>query len=142
MNPAGRWRPPESYVHGVDGPAVVVPARVAAWLERAAQLRAVRAQHRGADPEVDAVLVALATAAAAWRTTRHLDTGHGIEQRKQPEPEAGSALTTTQAAHLLGITDRGIRAAITGGRLTAQRVGDRWHIQREDLEHYRAGRAA
>ncbi|WP_432051123.1 helix-turn-helix domain-containing protein [Verrucosispora sp. NA02020] len=123
-----------------------VPARVAAWLERAAGLRELRAQHRGVDPEVDSVLVALATAGAAWRTTHLVSsdptTGRGTDQARQPEPEAVSALTTTQAAHLLGITDRGVRTAITTGRLRAQRIGDRWHIDREDLEHYRAGRAA
>lgn len=136
------WRPPAAYVHGLDGPAVVVPARVAAWLERAAGLRELRAQHRGADGEVDAVLVALGVAAAAWRQQAGISSDQGTDQRKQAEPEPGSPLTTAQAADLLGITDRGVRAAIDGGRLNAQRVGDRWHIDREDLEHYRAGRAA
>ncbi|GGR78530.1 hypothetical protein GCM10010169_23380 [Micromonospora fulviviridis] len=136
------WRPPAAYVHGLDGPAVVVPARVAAWLERVADLREIRTHHRGADPEVDAVLVALGVAAAAWRQQAGISSDHGTDQRKQPETEPGSPLTTTQAADLLNITDRGVRAAIAAQRLNAQRVGDQWLIDREDLEHFRAGRAA
>jgi excisionase family DNA binding protein len=135
---AGReWRPPGAYVHGLDGPAVVVPARVAAWLERHAHLRAVRTEHRGVDPEVDAVLVALGVAGAAWRAG---STGCGTDQRNPPEPVAASPLTTGQAADLLGITDRGVRAAILAGRLNAHQVGGRWHLDREDVEHYRARR--
>ncbi|MDH6460886.1 excisionase family DNA binding protein [Micromonospora sp. A200] len=136
------WRPPAAYVHGLDGPTVVVPARVAAWLERTGNLWELRTRHRGADPEVDSVLVALATAAAIWRQQAGISSDHGTDQRKQPETETGSPLTTTQAAHRLGITDRGVRAAIAAQRLNAQRVGDQWLIDREDLEHFRAGRAA
>ncbi|MGW3854732.1 helix-turn-helix domain-containing protein [Micromonospora arida] len=136
------FRPPAAYVHGLDGPTVVVPGRVAAWLERHANLRQIRTGHRGADPEVDSVLVALAVAAAAWRQQTGVSSDHGTDQRKQPEHESESRLTTTQAANLLNITDRGVRAAIARHRLNAQRVGDQWLIDREDLEHFRAGRAA
>jgi excisionase family DNA binding protein len=51
-------------------------------------------------------------------------------------------MSTTQAAHLLGITDRGVRSAIAAERLAAQRVDGRWQVAREDVEHYRAARAA
>lgn len=136
------WRPPAAYVHGIDGPAVVVPARVAAWLERVARVAQLRIDHRGIDPEVDSVLVALGVAATAWRVNQGISTDQGTGQRKEPELAAGSSLTTTQAANLLHITDRGVRAAIASGRLDAQRVGDQWLIDREDLEHFRAGRAA
>ncbi|MEV7264187.1 helix-turn-helix domain-containing protein [Micromonospora aurantiaca] len=137
-----RFRPPESYVHGLNGPTVVVPARVAAWLERHAGLRSLRTTHRGADPEVDSVLVALAVAAAAWRERTGVSTDQGTDQAQQAEPGPCCDLSTTEAADRLGMTDRGVRKAIAGGRLTAHRDGDRWRVSLEDLEHYRAGRAA
>lgn len=64
---AGRYFAPEHYLH--DGGVVVVPERVAAWMLRYAGLGRLSAQVRGADAEVDAVLVALATAGQHWRTS-------------------------------------------------------------------------
>lgn len=136
------FRPPAAYVHGLDGPAVVVPARVAAWLERYARLRQIRVEHRGADPEVDSVLVALAVAAAAWRQQTGVSSDQGTDQRKQPELGPCSDMSTTEAADRLNMTDRGVRAAIAAGRLHAHRDGDRWRVDPEALEHYRSGRAA
>ncbi|MFY1589160.1 hypothetical protein ACN267_32260, partial [Micromonospora sp. WMMD734] len=98
------WRPPAAYVHGLDGPTVVVPGRVAAWLERHANLRQVRTAQRGADPEVDAVLVALAVAAAAWRQQAVPGSDHGTDQRNRPELGASCELSTTEAADRIGIT--------------------------------------
>lgn len=133
-------RPPAAYVHG-DGSVVVVPARVAAWLQRHAGLRSLRTECRGVDREVDAVLVALAVAAAAW-SGQFNGSGSGTVHAGQPEPAPVSTLTTAQAATLLGCTDRAVRKAIAAGRLHAVDDGGRWRIAREDLEHYRAGRAA
>jgi excisionase family DNA binding protein len=133
-----RWRPPEAYVHGIGAPVVVVPGRVAAWLERHTDLRRLRAGVRGQDPEIDAVLVALATAAAAWRAT-----ATGTPDAARPEAESPcQQMSTGQAADLLGVTPRAVRQAVHEGRLTAERVGSRWLLDREDVEHYRAKRAA
>jgi excisionase family DNA binding protein len=134
------WRSPSSYVAGVDGPVVVVPGRVAAWLERYADLRRLRTDSRGVDPEVDSVLIALATAAALWRQQR-TGADHGTELGKQAEPRS-EFVTTAQAATLLRITERGVRKACAEGRLPATRHGDIWSISREDVEHYRAARRA
>ncbi|MBQ1060050.1 helix-turn-helix domain-containing protein [Micromonospora sp. C41] len=139
---APRFRPPETYVHGLEGPSVVVPARVAAWLERYAGLRDLRTAHRGADAEVDAVLVALALAAQMWRQRTGVSSDQGTDQRNQPDQGPCCDLSTTEAADRLNMTDRGVRAAIARGSLTAHRDGDRWRVAPEDLEHYRAGRAA
>lgn len=131
-------RPPESYVHGVDGPAVIVPGRVAALLERFADLTRVRVAVRGQDPELDAVLVAMRLVAAKWRAT-----ATGSPHPPAPEVAARSQwLSTTQAADILGVTDRAVRLAITEHRLNAQQVDRRWRISREDLEHFRAARRA
>ena len=133
------WRPASAYVHGIDGPAVVVPARVAAWLQSRAGLDRLRIDNRGVDPEVDAVLTALRVAALHWRAA-----ATGSDPRKEPEGEAESVtwLTSAQAADSLGVGPRAIRLAIAEQRLPAERVGGRWLINREDVEHYRAARTA
>ena len=123
---------------GTAGPAVVVPARVAAILEQHANLTGLRIRTRGVDPETTQVLEALRFAAMSWRGS-----ATGTTVAVKPEPVASSEwLTTGQAADLLNQTDRAVRKAITAKRLEAQQVGGRYRISRVDLEHYRATRAA
>ncbi|MFC4535687.1 helix-turn-helix domain-containing protein [Sphaerisporangium dianthi] len=130
-----RWHLPEQYTHG---PGVEIPARICAWLESHAGLARLRIERRGQDPEVDAVLAAIRQQAARWRTS-----ATGSPDAAQPEVAPSSTwLTTTQAGDLLGMTDRGVRDAIEGGRLPAENVAGRWRISREDVEHYRARRGA
>lgn len=132
-------RPPAAYVHGVDAPVVVVPARVCAWLERHARLNEVRVENRGADPEVDAVLVALRLAALTWRTSA---TGTPVAAKPEPATDLNQWLSTTQAADILYITDRAVRLAISEKRLPATQVNGRWRITREDVQHFAAAKAA
>lgn len=128
-------RPPGGYL---TGPGVFLPARICAALERVADLPRVRVQHRGLDAELDTVLGDIRTAAARWRAT-----ATGSPQAPPPEVGALSGwLSTTQAADLLGITDRAVRLAITEHRLNAEQVDGRWRITRENVEHFRAARAA
>ncbi|MFE2110368.1 helix-turn-helix domain-containing protein [Kitasatospora sp. NPDC059463] len=129
-------RTPAAYIHGLDGPVVLIPARIAAWLDRHADLAQLRIQHRGSDPELDAVLVALRTAALAWRTA-----ATGTPQRQQPAP-LPKWLGTTAAADHLGLAPRTIRLACETGALPARQIDGRWRIALEDLQHYRAARAA
>lgn len=134
---AGRWRSPEHYVHG-GGEVVVVPARVAAWLLKYAHLDELRSQVRGADPEVDNALVALAVSGKYW-----LASATGSPRAPTAEVVAPSMLmSTSQAADSLGITARAVRLAIGEERLPAERVDGRWLITRDEVEHYRAGRQA
>lgn len=143
-NPGGRavtaaWRPPEAFLHG---DIVIVPRRACAWLEQFADLRNRRTAHRGVDAEVDAVLVAIATAAAAWRQAHRVPTV-GTNVAGSAEPAASSLLlTSTQAAELLGCTDRAVRKAAAEGRLLATKSGRCWRIEPEALAHYRAANAA
>lgn len=130
---------PKGYLVGIQGPTVMVPARVAAWLEVRAGLSSVRARARGNDPEVDAVLLALRIAGLAWRTSA---TGSEVEPEPEVPRESSQWLSTGQAAGLLGITDRAVRLAIREGRLEAQQVAGRYRISRPNFEHYRAARAA
>ena len=132
-------RPPEAYIHGVAAPIVILPARVAAWLERHAGLNDLRVRARGNDPEVDSVLQAMHRASLHWRTTA---TG----SNHAPEPEAPTDLnqwlSTTQAADRLGITDRAVRLAIAEHRLPATNLNGRWRITPEDIAHFKAAKAA
>jgi excisionase family DNA binding protein len=132
--------PPSRYVHGLDG-SVRVPARIAAFLVRRAGLSDLRLSMRGLDPELDAALEALVMAAAAWRSGRRSSADHGTELVKRPDVSTDSPLTTADAAQLLAMSARGIRAAILGGRLRATRAGDVWLIDPSDLERYRTSRA-
>ena len=122
----------ERRVIGVNGPEVVVPGRVAAYLLRNAGLDVYRREHRGEDPEVDNTLLALTIIALHWRNT-----ATGTRNAAAPELAASSEwLSTNQAATVLGLTERGIRKAIQEHRLQATRVGRTWRISREQLAHY------
>ncbi|WP_380161560.1 helix-turn-helix domain-containing protein [Kineococcus sp. R86509] len=92
---------------------------------------------RGADPEVDAVLVAVHLAALTWRTATGSDPRNTEEQ-----PAEFPDMSTRVAADTLGITERGVRQAITRGHLHATRVDGRWRITRENLAHFQAARTA
>lgn len=126
-------RPAEHYLHG-DGAVVVVPARVCAYLNSLAGLDEFRRANRGADPEVDAVLVAIRIAEVRWR-----EAATGTREAAKPEPATDSNqwFSTTQAAGLLKVGDRAIRKAISAGHLPAESIAGRWRINRESIEHYR-----
>jgi len=128
-------RPPTAYVHGIDGPVVVVPGRVAALLDNLVDLTRLRIDVRGQDPELDAVLVALRTAALAWRAS-----AGGLPDRTPADP-LPPWISAGQTAELLGVDPRHVRRLATTGRLTGRQLGDRtWLIERESAEHYRATR--
>jgi len=132
------WRPPTSYVHGVSGPCVVVPGRVASWLNGHAGLTALRISIRGADAEVDSVLAAIHLAGLAWSTA-----ATGREPRTSTDMGAQSAvMSTQQVADELGLSDRGVRHSLAAGRLKGELVGGRWLIDRVDLAHFQAARRA
>jgi len=131
-------KPPGYYVTGNTGPGVEVPGRVAAWLEARTDLRRIRTDARGADPEIDAVLSDLHRVALLWRAS--VD---GSDPRKPAEPRALLPwLTTAEAAGQLGITESRVRQAIRAKALVAEQIDRRWRISRLDFEHYRAARKA
>ncbi|MGF6834000.1 hypothetical protein QF015_002175 [Paenarthrobacter sp. TE4293] len=132
-------RQASAYVHGVGSPVVVLPGRVCAWLERYAKLNEVRIQNRGADAEVDAVLVAVRLAALAWRDAA---TGSSVAAKPEAATDLKRWFTTTQAGDKIGITDRAVRLAIKEHRLKASNIDGRWRIALEDIEHFKAAKAA
>jgi excisionase family DNA binding protein len=134
----GGLQVPERYLLP-DGVGAVLPGRIAALIYKRTDLRALRTEIRGVDPEADAVLMAIYIAALKWRSS-----ACGTVDAPEPEPVTSSSqwLTTSQAADLAGVTDRAIRKAIAEGRLTATAIDGRHRISRDDLEHYRAARPA
>lgn len=124
---------------GKDGPAVILDARACAVLERYAGLSDLRVRVRGVDPHISRQLEEVRLAALSWRSS-----ATGTEEASGPEPATDSErwLSTGEAADLVGVTSRAIRKAIDEGRLEAVKVGGHNRISREDLEHYRAARAA
>jgi len=128
MTAARAWA---DYLHG---PGVFVPCSVAAWLNDRYRLDLVRAQVRGTDPDVDAVLMAITQAAKAWRLT-----DYGSIPGPLSEP-ARQLVSTGKAADILGISGRAVRAAIINRKLPAQRVDGRWQIERHDIDNYRTAR--
>ena len=134
-------RPPAAYVHGIDGPVAIISGRIAARI--APLLHDFRTQQRGADPDLDAQLIALATAAAAWRAEHFGTSGDGSTPAETAETVPSSApMDTHTAAIRLGVTERAVRHACASGRIDAELVAGRWHITAEALAHYRAARAA
>jgi excisionase family DNA binding protein len=131
-------KPPGWHIVGLHGPAVVVPGRVAAWLEDRLDLRRVRTDVRGADPEVDAVLLDLAVVALTWRKAVDGCTPAGPAEVGAPS----FWLTTAEAADQLSISSSWVRQEIRAKHLAAEQVDRRWRISRLDFEHYKAARAA
>lgn len=123
---------------GENGQAVVLDARTCAWLERYAGLSGLRVRVRGVDPEISKQLEQVRAAAMSWRGS-----AIGTEEARKPEPAATLQwLSTTQVGDLLAVSSRAVVKAIARGSLEATWVGNRWQINREDVEHYRAARAA
>lgn len=133
---APAYRPPEFYILGESSPVVILDGPTAAWLENETNLPAARIRHRGGDFRITEQLNAVRILAARWCAATGTPLGHS------PDPEPPSLVTTEQAADLMNITPRGVRAAITAGRLPAERHGRQWLVARADALRYRAGRAA
>jgi excisionase family DNA binding protein len=129
---------PGYYVTGRLGPGVEVPGRVAAWLESKLDLRRVRTDARGVDPEVDAVLADLHRVALVWRAS--------VDASDRAEPSQADALlpwlTVSEAADQLGVTGSRERQLVHTNALPAERVDRRWRINRLDFQHFKAARAA
>jgi excisionase family DNA binding protein len=112
-----------------DG-SVIVPPRIAHWLEKHADVTDDRRiAIRGSDPLAYEVLAALHIAALI----------HGSANGTKPvvlqscTQESDMWMTTAEAAAETGVTDRAIRKQIAADRLPATRHGGRWLINRNDL---------
>jgi excisionase family DNA binding protein len=111
--------------------AVVVPPRLAAWLERTAGVsNDRRILIRDSDPLAYEVLAALHIAAAYYRS------GAGTEQAAGSgnSRELRTWLTTADAASRFGVTDRAIRKWIATGRLPAIKCGGQWLLNSNHIQ--------
>jgi excisionase family DNA binding protein len=102
-------------------------------------LRDYHRHHRGIDGQVDAVVVALRLAALQWPCPRLVTSVAADAERP---PLFDQWLSPAQAARRLGITTSGVHQAVRRGRLPAQRIGGRLVLDPQDVQHYRARRAA
>lgn len=137
-----RPRPVSAFVHGADGPVVVVPARIAWELVERAGLRTFADRSRGRDEERDNVLRGLIFLAQWWAQEGSASaSGSTVDAPAEVAPRSVS-MSTRQAADQLGVTDRAVRLACASGRLPAAQTDGRWRIAPADLEHYRRARVA
>jgi excisionase family DNA binding protein len=116
--------------HLTPAGSVVVPARVAKWLETKAGITPEwRAGLRDTDPGAYEVLMALHCAA-----TQELSVcGTNLVVASHDHPPLDAWLTPAEAAEELHVTDRCIRNWCSTGRLPATMSGNRWLIRRTDL---------
>jgi excisionase family DNA binding protein len=133
-------RPAAAYVHGLDGPIVIVSAIVAKRLLTSCGLQRWHAAHRGENRELDAVLVALKVVASAPGSATGAGNGTALDVSVLSRAPLIWTVGSHEAADLLGIGQRAVRRACSERRLDAQRVGGRWLIANNDLERFRAAR--
>jgi excisionase family DNA binding protein len=119
----------------VDG----LTAEMAGWLVRRSEFRALRVMARGSHPGIYAYLTAVTQVGQNWCSSQARTPLTNTDEQAQ---DLRSWVTSTEAADLLKVEPRAVQQAIARGRLKATKVGKRWQIEREDLEHYKATRAA
>ena len=128
--PSSEAKAPTAYLHGNDGPVVIVSAHVAAFLKRRANLDTLRTNARDmGDLETYWVLNSLHQAALSYDTLPPLSAPSAVRDRDK-------SMSSTQAATALGITARGVRDALEKGRLDGQRIDGRWRISRAAVRRY------
>lgn len=135
--------------HLLPGGSVIVPPRIAAWLEKkSGMLPERRIMLLDTDPEAYAVLTALHVSAMG----RHDSPGNSIRPISGAPSEIGQQsakgrdsheqleewLTTVEAAEIFGVHDRTIRRWIAAQRLPARRHSGRWLVNRQHLNIARA----
>lgn len=120
---------------GLDGPVVIVPARVA-WRLVPALDRVVAAARRDGvmiDDELAATFAALRRAAHE-HARRTAECGRSVAPpTSAPAVSTSDAITTRAAAVRLGLTERGVRDRIARGQLRATKVGAGWLIDPAQL---------
>jgi excisionase family DNA binding protein len=109
---------------------VVVPPRIAAFLEKEADVTGNRRMAmRDSDPLAYEVLAALHLAALHHRS----GSGTKLVEPHRRTQELDAWVTTSAAAEQLGVSDRAVRKWIAAQKLPAMRHGGRWLINRIHL---------
>lgn len=128
--------------YAIDGPGVFVPARIAAGLERALNLDAYRIKVRGADGELDEVLLAWHVSAARWvdeqrGQVRFLPGGSSFDDRRKLTEVLWG---TGEVAARSGCTTRAVRAAAGSEQLAGSKPDGEWRFTPEDVAQWQATR--
>jgi excisionase family DNA binding protein len=119
--------------HITEDGSVLIPPRIANWLERQAGVTADRRiMLRDTDPQAYEVLAAVHIAALNHRS------GNGTKPVGVPSnpKESEVWLTTSEAADHAGVTDRAVGNWCNAGTLPARKHGGRWLINRNDITIY------
>lgn len=143
-------------MHGEDGPVVVFPVWVAAQVDQLVKWSWLRAQLAPVDPQAGAVLLSLQVEVGKWRSVvvpgrRARAAGSadgtcggsvgGTSRDSGPSDAAAlpaaPPLTSSEAADLLGITQRAVTRAAARGALTGRRIGRTWVLERDAVVAYR-----
>jgi excisionase family DNA binding protein len=142
-NGAPRFRTAEAFIHGVDGPVVVLDGMVCAGLDSMLRLDKVGRQVRKQSEQLFQVILAIRLAGIKYAES----SSSGTVSAPQPEPVSqlknqpnSDTVSSTTAATILGITSRAVTKAITENRLPARKSDGRYRITRQALTAYKANR--
>lgn len=130
---------PERYMLA-DSSMVMVPADVAAWLVRQAELRKWRTNSIG-NSRHHAVLMAI-TLVGQTHVERVCGSSGSAARKPAEIAPVSEWMNTTQVADAVNLTDRRVRQEIEAGRLGAEKHGRSWRIHRAEMKRYRAARAS
>lgn len=134
--------------YAVDGPAVVVPARIALILESHYRMDRLRMEVRGRDRELDEVLSSWHAIAMMWSPETGSEVGSvpGTEVVGSSEPvapsEAVEQISASEVANQFGCTTRAVTKAAAERRLRGRLVAGRWLFHPDDVVAWAATRAA
>lgn len=124
---------------GEQGPAMVLSAETAYWIETILKPARLRQRLRdGRHQQVSQELLDVRRLAMGFDPTRlpaeaevgrgSAEVGRGLDQW----------LSVPEVADLLGLGDRAVRLACDEDRLEAEKVGGRWRIHRKAVQDFKA----
>lgn len=131
----------------LEGPALVVPARLAARLAGAFGVERFRVEVRGRDDELDALLWAWREMVRReqQRALAAIDPGSecGTENVERSELGASSSMMTSRdVARLADCSTRAVTKAALAGRLEGEQLGARWLFSPAAVDGWIEGRVA
>lgn len=124
---------------GDNGPAVVLSAETAYWLERICKVDGLRQRLRdGRHPVISQELLDLRRVAMGFDPSRLAQAESDFSQ------VATEWMSVAEVADRLWLSVQAVTLACRQGRLDAEQVGprQRWQISREAFENFKAARAA
>lgn len=129
---------------GESGPAVVISAETAAYLERFCKVAALRQRLRdGLHQQVSQELLDLRRVAMAFDPARLPQRAAvGSDSAEVAPGLRRSEFSAAEAADLLNIGERAVRLACEQDRLDGRKVGGRWRITAEAIKHFKTTKTA